>query len=132
MLDAYYFAGVFERVFYSDFRLKILNAKRDEGAGMKMLHQICTVRVYIGETLVGNFVKSDLSRTTSDGINGEGCGIFGGEGRTSLPKVDRYLSTREILSSALERIVGGRETVPNKYPWMVLLLKISPSGNDEV
>ena len=99
---------------------------------MKMLHQICTVRVYIGETLVGSLVKSDLTRTTSDGINGEGCGILGGKGRTPLPTMDRYLSTREILTSSLERIVGGRETVPNKYPWMVLLLKISPSGNDEV
>ena len=119
-------------MFYSDFRLKILKAKRGEGAGMKMLHQICTVRVYIGETLVGSVVESDLTRTTSDGINGEGCGILGGKGRTTMPKMDRYLSTREIMSSALERIVGGRETVPNKYPWMVLILKISPSGKYEV
>ena len=93
---------------------------------MKMLHQICTVRVYIGETLVGSLVKSDLTRTTSDGINGEGCGILGGKGRTPLPTMDRYLSTREILTSSLERIVGGRETVPNKD----LLLSVKNEEED--
>ena len=28
----------------------------------------------------------------------------------------------------LERILGGKESIPNNYPWMVLLLKQSPGG----
>ena len=28
----------------------------------------------------------------------------------------------------LTRILGGKESIPNNYPWMVLLLKQSPGG----
>lgn len=101
-------SGIFERVFDSDFQLRVLSTTKDE-TQMKELHQICEV-----EVIMARSVERDITRKPGYNkdkiINGASCGTVGPPPAT------------------FEKILGGRETIPHKYPWMVLLLKISESG----
>merc|ERR1719204_1558332 len=130
--------GILERVFYNDIYIKVLDVHL-EFAKNENLEELCSIEVVDTQDLKerpstvtrqrrGRMIESEYlepknclhkkqERMRRQAIDIGDCGRINYEKPSTDPFQD------------LTRILGGKASIPNNYPWMVLLLKQSPGGN---